>query len=196
MATAKLCGVLGCEKPLHAHGFCARHAYRFRAHGDPEAGRRGASPGEPLRWIEAHAGYRGDDCLRWPFEVTRHGYGTVKHDGKRRVASRVMCIAAHGPAPSETHEAAHSCGNGHLACMNPTHLRWATRAENMQDAKEHGSIAAAAKKKSTSGLDEEKVRAIRALSGSLKQREIADMFGIGETLANKVINGRLWAWVK
>jgi len=66
----------------------------------------------------------------------------------------------------------------------------------MQDAKEHGSIAAAAKKKSTSGLDEEKVRAIRALSGSLKQREIADMFGIGETLANKVINGRLWAWVK
>src|SRR5690606_7000553 len=91
----RTCAVSGCGRRLHAHGYCARHAAKFRAYGDPLAGREGASPGEPLRWIAEHANHQGDECLRWPFEIGRWGYGTVKHQGKKRVASRVMCEAAH-----------------------------------------------------------------------------------------------------
>jgi hypothetical protein len=55
-------------------------------------------------------------------------------------ATRVMCKLAHGPAPTPKHHAAHSCGKGHEACINPKHLRWATPRENAADAKLHGTF--------------------------------------------------------
>lgn len=195
MATDKrICAVEGCEKPIHSHGYCSRHAYHFKAHGDPLGGRRGASPGEPLRWILENASYDGDGCLTWPFESGRYGYGTVKQNGRKRVASRVMCEAAHGLPGDPTMEAAHSCGNGHLACMSPRHLRWATKLENVADARQHGTWAEGQRKKS--GLTDDTVREIRRLSATMLQHEIAERFGIGETRVNKIINRKSWAWLE
>lgn len=39
MADAKLCAVLGCEKPRQCQGFCQAHYTRWRRHGDPLGGR-------------------------------------------------------------------------------------------------------------------------------------------------------------
>lgn len=191
----RLCLVEGCSKPYHAHGYCARHAYHFKAHGDPLGGRRGASPGEPLRWIKDNASYAGDDCLTWPFEISRWGYGTVRHNGKKRIASRVMCEEAHGLPDDPDMDAAHSCGNGHLACMNAQHLRWATRLENVADAKAHGTWAEGQRKKSP-GLTDDMVREIRALWPAMTQRAIAEKFNIGETRAHNIIHRKAWAWVE
>lgn len=194
MAERKICAVDGCEKPYHAHGYCARHAAKHRAYGDPLAGRDGPSPGEPLRWIAEHTAYSGDDCIRWPYEVTKYGYGTVKHNGKKRVASRVMCEAAHGPPPSPEHQAAHSCGNGHLACMTPRHLSWKTPVENMGDAIAHGtwnhgeSVPCAK-------LTEGDVREIRRLAGSMSQQHIADRFGVQANNISRIIARKRWAWL-
>lgn len=194
MATGKLCAVTDCGKPYHAHGYCSRHAYHFRAHGDPLGGRRGASPGEPLRWIADHVGYQGDDCIKWPFEIGRYGYGTVKHQGKKRVASRVMCEQVNGVAPEPGMDAAHSCGNGQQACMNPRHLSWKTRLGNVEDAMAHGTwLHGEASPMAKITVDD--VREIRSLAGDVYQSEIAERYGINQSQVSRITTGKAWTSV-
>lgn len=195
MATAKrICAVEGCEKDYHAHGYCARHAYHFKTHGDPLGGRRGASPGAPQRWIADHSNYESDDCLRWPFEVHREGYGTVRHNGRRRVASRVMCEAAHGLPPSTDHDAAHSCGNGHQACMNPRHLSWKTRKGNVADAIKHGTWNHGEKVPSAK-LTEDDVREIRRIGSTEPQSVLAARFGVRDSAISRILARKRWGWL-
>lgn len=193
--TRAVCTVDGCDKPVHAHGVCSRHAYHVVAHGDPLSGRFGSSPGEPLQWIEDHSNYQGDDCLKWPFEVNkRTGYGNVKHNGQKRIASRVMCEAAHGEPPSPDMDAAHSCGNGHLACMNQNHLSWKTRVGNVADAIAHGTWNHG-EKVPQSKLTEADVREIRALAPTTYQRVLAERFGVHQGQISRIIRRLEWAWL-
>jgi len=53
-----------------------------------------------------------------------------------QAASRHMCRMAHGE-PESGEAARHLCGNGHLSCVNPTHLRWGTVYENIRDKELH-----------------------------------------------------------
>ena len=193
MATTKVCAVDGCGKPKHGYIYCGKHYAKWKAYGDPAAGREGPSPGEPLRWIEAHAGYQGDECLIWPYELTRYGYGNVKHNGQKRPASRVMCEIAHGLPPGEGYDAAHSCGV--RACCNPIHLRWATRAENCADTAEHGR-AYRGNRHAWASLSEEDVRQIRKLAGHVLQKDIAAQFGVRQSQISRIISGERWSWVK
>jgi hypothetical protein len=194
MAHSRICSVDDCGKPHHAHGYCACHAWKFKKYGNALAGRTTAGTGEPQRWIKQHANYQGDDCIRWPFEVTHHGYGTVLHSGKKRVASRVMCEEAHGLPPSPDMEAAHLCGNGHNACMNQRHMSWKSRLGNLEDAKAHGTWQRGNVRKATV-LNPQMVREIRALDGTMLQKEIAARFGISPRNVQKVLARTNWAWV-
>lgn len=77
-----------------------------------------------------------DACVTWPFYRTKDGYGkTTRWIGAHRLA----CYLAHGEPPAEKLVAAHNCGKGHLGCVNPNHLRWATQTENMADKWLHGT---------------------------------------------------------
>lgn len=190
-----VCAVTACNLPRHAHGYCSRHAARFKAHGDPLGGRRGSSPGEPLAWIEAQAQYDGDDCLPWPFEVGRYGYGTVKQAGKKRVASRVMCEVAHGRAPAGDYQAAHSCGNGHKACMNPRHLSWKSRRDNVADSIQHGTWNHG-EKVPQHKLTAEQVLEIRARASTEPASRMAERYGVTRSAIGKVLARQTWAWLK
>ena len=194
MATTKVCAVDGCGKPKHGYIYCGKHYAKWKAYGDPLAGRSGPSPGEPLRWIAEHAAYQGDHCLQWPYERSRYGYGTVKHGGKKRVASRVMCELAHGLPPSDGYDAAHSCGNGHHGCMNPRHLSWKTRKENCVDTAEHGR-AYRGERHGWAKLTEAEAREILRLGGTMKQEEIAQRFGVQGSLVSRILAGKRWGWL-
>lgn len=194
MANGRICSIDGCGNKHDAKGYCSRHLYHFRKCGDPLGGRRGASPGEPLRWVAEHASYEGDDCIVWPFEKSRYGYGVVKHDGKRRVASRVMCEAVHGAAPAEGMDAAHSCGNGHLGCMNPTHLRWATRKQNIEDMRRHGSFIVGILKKSK--IHPDTVVQIRSKIGIVSQTSLAKSLGLRQSEISRIQLMQRFAWVE
>src|SRR5262249_48826829 len=98
------------------------------------------SPGEPTAYLMSYLGYQGDDCLSWPHGRDSRGYGICRVDGVLSKASRHMCILTYGPPPFEGAHAAHSCGNGHLGCFNPRHLRWATCIENSRDKYAHGTM--------------------------------------------------------
>lgn len=188
-----ICTIEGCCKIVHGRGYCTAHWTRWKRHGDPLGG--GTAFGEPARWLERHVSYSGDDCLTWPFAKSSKGYPVIadkRHNNA--LAHRMMCEKAHGSAPSPRQDVAHSCGNGHLACINPQHLRWATRADNMADRLAHGTSNRGSRS-AKAILTDDQVREIRRLRGQMKQRDIGKMFGIaGRTVCKIQLRGS-WAWL-
>src|SRR5690606_20841041 len=81
------------------------------------------------------------------------------------------------PRPTPRHEAAHSCGNGHLGCCNPRHLRWASHVANMADKVEHGTHQIG-EKHGMARLTENDVRYIRKMRGKVSQQKVAAQFGV------------------
>jgi hypothetical protein len=190
----KPCSIADCNGNAHwtaygGRGWCPSHFERWRKHGDPLGG--GVSRGAPARWLHAHVTFDGRECLIWPFSRNSQGRGTLKVNGRTDYAHREMCKRAHGEPPTPTHEAAHSCGKGHEGCVNPNHLRWATTKQNKQDSVSHGTWARG-ESCGSSKLAEADVAQIRRLRGLLKQREIAEMFGISPQNVGNIQQCRTW----
>lgn len=147
--------------------------------------------GKTYKWIVAHVGYQDDWCLMWPFGSKLHGYGQMSHLGVRYYAHRLMCELAHGAPPSPLHEAAHSCGRGHEGCVNPQHLSWKTKSENLLDCRQHGTQVRS--KFGIGGrLNAEIAQQIRELKGVKLQREIAEQFNVSESTVSDIWLGRTW----
>jgi hypothetical protein len=74
-----------------------------------------------------------DECIIWPFAIDGAGYPNRLVPGSRKfiMVNRLICTAVKGPAPSEKHQAAHSCHT--KRCINGTHLSWKTPLGNMLD---------------------------------------------------------------
>ena len=145
--------------------------------------------GKTIQWLRDHVNHDGDYCLIWPFNRNPNGYGQLGYLGKSGYAHRMMCEMAHGPAPSPEHEAAHSCGNGHMGCAHPKHLSWKTRSENRRDCQQHGTQRRA--RSATEGrLTPAQVLGIRALKGKKTQAEIAFTFGVSEPTIRDIFLGR------
>jgi hypothetical protein len=93
-----------------------------------------------MEFIKANANHQGDDCLIWPYaRDLERGYGYAWRDGKTVAAHREMCRVAHGDPPFDRACATHSCGKGHLGCVNPKHLAWRTQQANIADKVAHGT---------------------------------------------------------
>lgn len=147
--------------------------------------------GEPKRFVEAALEYSGDDCLLWPYGKIR-GYGSVWHEGRHHLVTRLICERLYGPPPTQSHEAAHSCGNGDGGCCNPRHLRWATSKENKADRELHGTVPRGVRN-GRAKLTSEQVIEVRALRGALTVREIGRQFGISRTQVSDIQNGKFWS---
>jgi hypothetical protein len=191
MANPRLCSIPECGKPRAKRNYCYVHYKRWRRHGDPLAGR--TVRGEPLKFYRELLAYEGDDCIRWPFAQSR-GYGTLFLNGKFMRVTRLLCEARHGPPPSPKHEAAHSCGNGHLGCSNRWHLHWATHQENMADTIAHntstrGERCASAKLKTAD------VTAIRELYPRMTKQALAAMFAVSRRTVASIVQRETWAWL-
>jgi len=141
MRQISICAVDGCENPVGrtgGQGFCRKHYARLRRHGDPLAG--GIDYGAANKFVSDTAKRQGvDECITWPFGRNSEGRGRVRISGKSVNADVAVLTAAKGEKPTPKHECCHSCGNGHLGCVNPSHMYWGTRKENVADAIAHGT---------------------------------------------------------
>ena len=193
MATSRICSIPGCDKPVHGHGYCIAHYERWRRYGAPQAGR--TPNGEPLRFIEQVAlPYSGDDCLIWPYGRFADGRAQMNVGGRPRRVSRVVCERAHGTPPDPAYHAAHSCGKGHLGCVNPHHPSWKTAKENGEDKVVHGT-SNRGQKSPMAKLEVSHVLEIRALAGSISQRRIARLYGISHQHVTAIVRRECWEWV-
>lgn len=199
-AAAPRCSVDGCDRVHDARGFCITHYGRWKKYGDPLIG--STAKGAPMAFIrDVLLNTTSNACIAWPFGTRDDGRGIFHHNGWHGSASRAVCAIAHGPPPTPEHHAAHSCGKGHLGCVNPRHIRWATPKENMADQLIHGTRQdyknmARGERVSTAKLTEDDVRQIRALKGIKKRIELARMFGIDPTQVWNIQTGRHWRHIK
>lgn len=188
----RICKIEGCEKHKFARGWCKAHWTRWRRHGDPLSG--GVPAGSLSGFFEEAVASHSHECIFWPFGRGAGGRGVMWQDGRQVFVHRAVCERVNGPAPTPQHHAAHLCGNGHLSCVNPRHLVWATPEENEAHKLIHGTLA----RGETHGmavLSEGDARAIRTLKGVMTQTEIARKFQISKTTVGDIHRGRTWAWL-
>jgi hypothetical protein len=192
----KSCSVVDCKGNSHysaygSSGLCCSHYKRKKKTGDPLGSQRKEGPA--IGWLKAHVAHSSDDCLAWPFSRGLQGYGSVRLEQKTYLAHRLMCMLAHG-LPDGKLDAAHSCGKGHEGCVNPSHLRWATRAINCADKLGHGTDNRG-EKSPLSKLLKSEVEEIRSLRGHMTQPEIAAIYGIVQSNVSKIQTGDSWSWL-
>lgn len=189
------CSVDGCEKHSHARGFCAAHYYHFRKRGDPSK-KAPKKTSRVMEWLLSHVDHEDEEeCLTWPFSTNIHGRAAMRLRGKTSSAYREMCRLAHGEPDSDVMHAAHSCGKGHLGCINPNHLRWATPGENEADKLIHGTDNRGSRH-GLSKLKEEDVINIRLLQGELDKKRVGDMYGVSHWTISDIWARRRWEWLK
>lgn len=105
---------------------------------------------------------------------------------------RLVLFAFVGPPPSKAHVCAH--WDGDYKNNKPENLRWATRKENEEDKKRHGTHQTG-EGNPAAKLTEADVRKIRNLKGVKKKPEIQKMFGISSTTIKRIWNRRNWSHV-
>lgn len=195
MATKRICSIEGCGKPQIARGWCGTHYQRWKKHGNPLVVQTTVGKRRAQRYYrEVVLSYSGDECLTWPF-TTIKGYGAILLDNRKQIVSRLVCEEEHGPAPTATHEAAHSCGRGQFGCVAKAHISWKTPIENAADKIMHGTVSRGPSH-GKSKLSEADVRKIRSLKGTASMNAIGRQFGVSAASIWQIFNGKAWAWVE
>lgn len=192
--TAHICSLEDCYSPAVTRGLCKAHYRRWQRHGTPLGGN--TSPGETARFArEVVMTYEGNDCFIWPYGTDGSGRGSIMIDRKHIRASRYVCLMAHGEPPVPGMHAAHSCGNGHLGCVNKKHLRWATAVENAMDREKHGT-ARKGVEIATAKLTEQQVLEIASTpADQVSNRAFARKYGLHPETVRAIRTGKSWGWL-
>jgi hypothetical protein len=172
------------------------HYTRWREHGDPTIVLIHQTPaGAPEAFLSDALRYDGLECKFWPFAKNNRGYAQINRDGDKLLVHRLICKAVNGPPPTNGHHAAHSCGNGYLACVTPRHVRWKTPAENASEMVEHGRSLRGTRAPLAKLTDADAIEIFRRAIAGEVQTEIAADFGIAQTLVSKIKLGKRWGWL-
>lgn len=144
---------------------------------------------------------RGSKRLRGYIDAD--GYVRYSHlldvDGAERVfsAHRLVAETFIGDAPSSIHEVAHN--NGSRLANHYTNLRWATRKENDDDTRVHGTTRSGVKN-GRAKLSESDVTEIRLSYRKIKARELpfkvsdlAAVYGIHHATLINIATGKSWS---
>ena len=158
--------------------------------GKPGQEYRPRGQGKGIAFLREHLTDADGDCLIWPWTRRPTGYGCMGFEGKTYYPHRFMCELVNGPAPSEKHEASHSCGRGHDGCVHPRHLSWKTRTENQADRWLHGTAGLGHGPRYK--LTAEDVAEIIRLKGKEKTVDIAKRFGVSRGSIRQIHLGQTW----
>jgi len=186
------CTVESCVKPAKVSGMCWAHYCRMRKHGDTSQTRCGKA----MRWLESMSNHSADECLAYPFLINAQGYGYIGNAEKKgtSLASRIMCILAHGNPPHKDSYACHSCHKGNQGCVNPRHLYWGDNRSNQMDRVENGNSNRGSKHGS-SKLSEADVLEIRANLSGKSVVEIANERSLAVSTVYGILSRHRWAWL-
>ena len=187
--TNTICNVVNCRKAAGTKNLCTAHYKRFMRHGDPEGG--GINRSAARTFLDGIHFMQLEDCIIWPFSKAQNGYGRIKIDGGTQYVHRIVCTSTHGKPPTTRHHAAHSCGNGHIGCVNWRHLGWKTPSENAADKIVHGTDNRGTKH-SSAKLTETQVKEIRALSGVISQTVLGVKYGISCAHVSGIQTRKYW----
>lgn len=185
MNKSKVCEIYGCNKPVIAKNLCNSHYRKNIKYGNPEEKRQSSK--DDIRMFLAQAlKSNHDQCIPWPFGMNGAGYGVFQKDGTKWLAHRYIATEKHGPPPSDSHDAAHApikCHN--RSCINPNHVFWATRKENLSHRKDDGTFINGDDHASTvvSDADVKKIR-----NSKKSQSDLAKEYKVSQPHISKIKN--------
>ena len=127
----------------------------------------------------------------WPFigMLSREGYGRFKISSKNTGAHRVAFRLATSIDPVGMN-VCHKCDNP--ACCNPAHLFLGSQADNIKDCIQKGRFPKG-QFQGNAKLTEKQVKQIR--SSDLRQAELAQLYGVSQSLISAVQTGKAWSHV-
>lgn len=189
MASNKVCSVDDCGNTLLAKGLCQMHYARMSRHGSVEPTR--IPPGGTLKFINSLFEINENNCVIWPFAKSKNGYGQFRLEGKTATVSRYVCEIKHGERSRDIH-AAHSCGQGHLGCVNPNHIFWKTAKENSDDKNLHGTILLGEK---CFGAKLSKLDVLEIRVSGLPNKELCKIYGVSRSQINNIKSLKSWRWL-
>jgi len=187
--TPNICKIRHCGNSVRAKQMCSKHYQKWRKYGDPEHFIQ-ISSSDKLDFINEAINSQTDECIIWPYSLACKGYGEIQIDGIRWLAHAYVLTKSVGPRPQK-HDAAHApviCHN--RACVNPRHLRWATRSENQKDRVLDGTDLGG-DKSPVSKLTQEQVDQIK--KSKAPQYEIAKLYGVNQSQISRIKNKKRWA---
>lgn len=120
------CSVDGCEHVLRSRGYCSKHYNSKRSDGTLEI--KFPRYRSPVEAFEARTEQQGE-CLVWISKTGDLDYGRLWVGGRDVLAHRYSYERTYGKIPRGM-TIDHKCRN--LRCVEPTHLRQVSHAENMQ----------------------------------------------------------------
>lgn len=137
-----------------------------------------------------------NDCWNFTGCKNKKGYGKVRYNNKTFKTHRVMYESVHGPAPVDKPHALHSCDNP--SCVNPSHLRWGSHQENMDDRSERNR-SANGEQNGMSKLSEEKVIEIIYKLKNYKRGDYLKLgreYKIGAGIISDIHRNKIWRHIK
>jgi hypothetical protein len=136
-------------------------------------------------WSKVDRSGGSDACWMWTgARVPAGGYGRFKFGPKLIAAHRAAYILANGEIPDGL-DIMHLCDCP--PCCNPAHLKAATTAENMADAKAKGRMKAASRK-----LTPEQANEILSLKGVKRAVDVAADFNVTLSTIHSIWTGVTW----
>lgn len=131
--------------------------------------------------------------------ATSCGYGWMHYKNGSQRTHRIMWELVNGPIPE--HEdyhglcVCHTCDN--RVCVNPKHLFLARQKENMRDMYKKGKdVRNIGEQNGQSKLKEGQVRAIKANSENLSQRQLARIFSVSQCTIYNICNNITWRHIQ
>lgn len=130
-------------------------------------------------------------CRVWTGYFDRTGYAIIQHGGARRRVTRTIL----GLGSRNSTVAMHSCDRP--GCVEPSHLRAGTYAENSADMISKGRARGhAGSTNYFARLSESDIPKIREMyEGGMLQKEIAAAVGVSKSLISLILLGRIWKHV-
>lgn len=137
--------------------------------------------------------YRNKGTTAVISQLIRRRYYAVHNSTKTFAVHRLMADAFMGPRP-ENYQVNHKDGNKLNNRLE--NLEFCTASENSLHSYRTGaSVIRKGEKSPFSKLDDEKVRAIRALAGIAPHAKIAPQFGVSPAMVGLIIQRKKWAHV-
>lgn len=137
----------------------------------------------------------GDECVFWPFGSTATGYALATVQGyDTRYVHVIVYLMRNGiETVPDGKEVCHICGNGHLGCVNPSHLILGTHRENMGHAAYIHESMSRGSKHPGAKLTEQDV--LKIVQDKRLNRVIAEDYGVERSAIYAIKTGRSWSWL-
>ena len=126
----------------------------------------------------------------------KRGYFIVRTAGKNNLLHRLSLLCYCGLPPSGKQNAIHSCDNP--SCVNPSHLRWGSHQDNMDDKMKRGRhITKRGEQHHNSKLSKEQVVSIRKeyKNDGVSQDKLAVKYNVGQPQIGRIIRGERWGHI-